>query len=97
MINCNEISDIWYYLVAYDAKLWGQLTHWGQDRMAAIFQTFSNALLWMKKIWILIKISLKFVLKGPINNIQALVQIMAWHQPGNKPLSEAVMTQFTDA
>ena len=27
-----------------------------------------------------IKISLKFVPKGPINNIPALVQIMAWRQ-----------------
>ena len=34
------------------------------------------------------KISLKFVPKGPINNIPALVQIMAWCWPGNKPLSE---------
>ena len=35
-----------------------------------------------------IKISLKFVPKGPINNIPALVQIMAWCRPGDKPLSE---------
>ena len=35
-----------------------------------------------------IKISLKFVPKGPINNIPALVQRLAWHQPGDKPLSE---------
>ena len=33
-------------------------------------------------------ISLKFVLKGPVNNIPSLVQIIAWHQPGDKPLSE---------
>ena len=33
-------------------------------------------------------ISLKFVPKGPINNIPALVQIMAWRRPGDKPLSE---------
>ena len=38
-----------------------------------------------------IRISLKFVLKGPINKIPALVQIMAWHQSGDKPLSEPVM------
>ena len=30
-------------------------------------------------VWILIKNSLKFVPKGLINNIPALVQIMAWH------------------
>ena len=39
----------------------------------------------------LIKISLKFVPKGPINNIPALVQIMAWGRPGDKPLSEAMI------
>ena len=44
-----------------------------------------------ENVWIPIKISLKFVPKGPINNIPALVQIMAWHQPGGKPLSEPMM------
>ena len=38
-----------------------------------------------------IKISLKFVPKGLINNITALVQIMAWRQLGDKPLSEPLM------
>ena len=38
-----------------------------------------------------IRISLKFIPKGPINNIPALVQIMAWHRPGDKPLSEPMM------
>ena len=38
-----------------------------------------------------IQISLKFVPKGPINNIPALVQIMAWRRPGDKPLSEPMM------
>ena len=37
------------------------------------------------------KISLKFVPKGPINNIPALVQIMAWRRPGDNPLSEQMM------
>ena len=32
-----------------------------------------------EKFCILIKISLKFVPKGPIDNNPALVQIMAWH------------------
>ena len=41
-----------------------------------------------------IKFSLKFVPKGPINNIPALVQIMAWHRPGDKPLSEPVMVSL---
>ena len=44
-----------------------------------------------ENVWIRIKISLKFVPKRPINNIPALVQIMAWHRPGYKPLSEPMM------
>ena len=40
------------------------------------------------------KISLKFVLKGPINNTQAFVQLFAWRQPGNKPLSEPLMVSL---
>ena len=41
-----------------------------------------------------IKISLKFVPKGPIINIPALVQIMAWCRPGDKPLSEPMMVSL---
>ena len=47
-----------------------------------------------ENIWILIKISLKFVPYGPINNIPSLVQIMAWHWPGDKPLSEPAMASL---
>ena len=72
------------------------LTHWGRDKIDAILQkTFSNAISWMK-IFDSDKISLKFVPKGPINNIPALVQIMAWRRKGDKPLSEPMMTQFND-
>ena len=46
-----------------------------------------------ENVWILIKFSLKFVPKGPINNIPALVQIMAWRRPGDKPLSEPMMVR----
>ena len=44
--------------------------------------------------WIPIKISLKFVPKGRINNIPALVQIMAWRRTGDKPLSEPMMVSL---
>ena len=49
-----------------------------------------------ENVWIPIKISLKFVPNGPINNISALVQIMAWRRTGDKPLSETMMNQFND-
>ena len=45
-------------------------------------------------ICISIKISLKFVPSGPINNIPTLVQIMAWHRPGDKPLSDPMMVSL---
>ena len=47
-----------------------------------------------ENVWILIKNSLKFVPKGPINNIPALVQIMAWHRRGDKPLYEQMMVRL---
>ena len=45
----------------------------------------------IENVSIPIQFSLKFVPRGPINNIPALVQIMAWCRPGNKPLSEPMM------
>ena len=41
-----------------------------------------------------IRISLKFVPKSPVNNNPALVQIMAWRLPGDKPLSEPIMVSL---
>ena len=71
------------------------LTHWGGDKMVAIFQTtFSNTFSWMKMYQFRLKISLKFVPKSPINNIPALVHIMAWRRPGHKPLSEPMMVSL---
>ena len=42
-------------------------------------------------------ISLKVVPEGPINNKVALVQVMAWHHIGVKPLPGPVFAQFIDA
>ena len=51
--------------------------------------------IWMREnVWILINISLKFVPKGPINNIPALVHIMAWCHIGNKALSEPMVVSL---
>ena len=46
---------------------------------------------------ILIQISLKLVPRSPIDNKPALVQEMAWCRIDNKPLSESMLTRFTDA
>ena len=58
--------------------------------MAAIFK----CIFFNENVYISIKISLKFVPKGPINNIPALVQIMAWRRTGDKPLSEPMMVSL---
>ena len=44
-----------------------------------------------------IRISLKFVPMGPIDNKLALVKVMAWRRTGDKELSELMLIQFTDA
>ena len=49
-----------------------------------------------KKFRILVKISLKFIPKGPIDNNLALFHIMAWRQIGDKPLSELMQTWLTN-
>ena len=47
-----------------------------------------------ENVSIAIKILLKFVPKGPINNIPALVQVMAWRRAGDKPLCEPMMVSL---
>ena len=68
----------------YDA-----LTHLPLDKMAAILadDIFKFS----------IRISLKFVLRSPIDNKPALVQVMAWLRTGDKPFPELMLTQLTDA
>ena len=46
-----------------------------------------------ENIRILTNNSLKFVPKGLISNIPALVLIMAWRRPGDKPLTEPMLVR----
>ena len=57
--------------------------HFADDTLKRIFMN-ENVRIW-------INISLKFIPQGVINNIRALVQIMACRRPGNKPLSEPMV------
>ena len=67
-------------------------THWDRDQMTAIFQmTFFKCIFLNEHISISIKIPLKFVPEGPINNILTLVQKMAWRRSSDKALSEPVV------
>ena len=70
------------------------LTSWGQDKMVAIWQmTFQIYFIVWNLFSISNDISSKFIPNGTINNILSSVQVMAWHQPGNKPLSETMMVR----
>ena len=56
-------------------------------------KTFSNDLLeWNDRN--AIQICLKLVPSGPVNNIEALIRIMAWRRPGDKPLSKPMMVSL---
>ena len=48
----------------------------------------------LNESFFLFKIFLKFVPEGPSHTIPALVQIMAWRRPGDKPLSEPMMVNL---
>ena len=72
-------------------------THWDQDKLVTWYHftdDFFKCIFLNEYVWIAIKILLKFVPKGPINKIPALVHIMAWCRPGDKPLSEPMMVRL---
>ena len=64
--------------------------------MAAIYQTIFSKEFFNENVWISINISLKFVPEGPINNIPALVHIMAWRGQGDRSLSQLMMAEVCD-
>ena len=64
------------------------LMHHGQDKMTTIFGDILKFIFFNENACILKQISLKFVPKCLINNKPAFIQMMAYHQTGNKPLSE---------
>ena len=53
-----------------------------------------KAIFFIENCCILIEISLRFVLQGPINHIPVLVHIMVGHQSGNKTSFEPMMARF---
>ena len=83
-INVFILSQMWSYVNTLRPRQDGR--HFPDD-------TFKRIVL-NENVGISNKISLKFVHKGPINNIPVLVQIMAWRRPGDKPLSEPMMVSL---
>ena len=73
------------------------LTHWTWDKKAAIWQIqILNSFCSMKIVVFWFKFHKKHVPKCPVYNKQALVQIMIWHQTGDKPSSGPMVAYFND-
>ena len=74
------------------------LTHLPIDKMTAnLSDDIFKYIFFDEKYSISIRISLKFVPRGLIDNRPVLVQVIAWRRTGDKPLPEQTLTQFTDA
>ena len=83
----ERLRNLWYFSIWYSVfntlRPRQNYNHFTDD----IFK----CILLNENVWISLKISLTFVTKVRINNITALVQIIAWRRPGGKPLSEPMM------
>ena len=79
----NSNCFLWTHMYLNTLRLRQNGCHFPDDIFKRIFLN--------ENCFILMKISLKFVPQGPINNIPALVQIMAWRQPSDMPLSEPMI------
>ena len=77
----------WWTRTCIHHDVYVGLAHWGRENGRHFAGDTFKCIMLNGNIWIPNKISLKFVPKGPINNIPSLVQIMAWCRPGDKPLS----------
>ena len=89
VVSCFVLLCLYYEFPVELCDLFNTLRPWQNGRHFAddIFtRIFVN-----ENLWIPIKISLKFVPRGSINNMPALIRIMAWCRPGDKPLSEPMM------
>ena len=87
--KCSPCRVCWVDLAI---EIGQTLTHWGRDIMDAIFQTtFSNGFSWMKIYEFRLRFHWSLFLGVQFNNIPALVQIMAWRRPGDKPLFEPML------
>ena len=83
--HCSA-HHMWLFLKMYSSSTLRpkqDYHHFANDIFKCIF---SN-----ENVWFSLKTSERFVPKVRINNNPALVQIMAWRRPGNKPLSETMM------
>ena len=71
-----------------------QAISWSNDDSVHFSDNIFKCIFLNEKLWISVIVSQKFVPKGLISNMPALVQMMAWRRPVNKPLSEPMMVNI---
>ena len=81
------------HMILFIGALWHQHIEAGQNG-GHFTDDIVKRIFWDENVWISLNISLKFVRKVPISNIQTLAQIMAWRRPGDKPLSEPMIVYW---
>ena len=86
--QCVGVNKNFMGCVSISQTLVRHLTHWDQNKNSHFTYNTYKFMFLYENCCILIPNSLKFVAKGPMNNEPALVEIMAWHQTDDKPLSE---------
>ena len=84
MAAMHSFGAIWY------------LAHWGSDTAANILQMKFWMCFFTENYSILIQISLNVVPNDLIDNEPLLIQVMARHQTGTKPLPESMIIHFND-
>ena len=97
IFKCIHQKAIYQMTFTLSKNQWQRsiLTHWGRDKNGRYFAEDTFKFIFLNEnVRISIEISLKFVPKGPINNIPALFQIMAWRRLGAKPLCEPIMVRL---
>ena len=82
--HCIAVSNIVIYF-----------TMWPRQNGCHFPDNIFKCIFLNENVWIAIEISLKFVPKGQINSITALIQMTAWCRPGDKPLSQPTRTTRT--
>ena len=98
IVVSRENSSGWFWPTIHTKASGGEIrlinTLWPRQNGRNFADDIFKWIFLNENVWIPIKIWLKFVPQGPINNIPALVQIMAWRQPGDKPLSGPMMVRL---
>ena len=77
-----DILQHWYFVTLPTDNFWSCHLIEARTKWPPFSRHFQMHLL-NENVWIVIKISLKFVPQDPLNNIPVLVQIMAWRRPGD--------------